>query len=148
MADSNGTRDSGSRNELGVACEDGQRGKDSAEDCFSGEKELADSDSSGGIKDRESTELRAEWSVESLIHRWPSRPRETQKEWEEPRVIQDSSTQVEGQSKSRLGRTTNGSSGQVDATANRLDRLRLLGNGVVPATAAKAFVTLLKRLNS
>jgi hypothetical protein len=27
-----------------------------------------------------------------------------------------------------------------------VDRLRLLGNGVVPATAAKAFVTLLKRV--
>ena len=31
--------------------------------------------------------------------------------------------------------------------ANRVDRLRLLGNGVVPATAAKAFVTLIQRLN-
>jgi hypothetical protein len=28
-----------------------------------------------------------------------------------------------------------------------VDRLRLLGNGVVPATAAKAFVTLIQRLN-
>jgi hypothetical protein len=27
-----------------------------------------------------------------------------------------------------------------------VDRLRLLGNGVVPATAAKAFVTLLNRI--
>jgi hypothetical protein len=27
-----------------------------------------------------------------------------------------------------------------------VDRLRLLGNGVVPATAAKAFVTLIQRL--
>jgi DNA (cytosine-5)-methyltransferase 1 len=59
---------------------------------------------------------------------WPSRPGERQKVFEEPRTV-----------KSKLGRTTNGSS-------SRVDRLRLLGNGVVPATAAKAFVTLLNRI--
>lgn len=59
---------------------------------------------------------------------WPSRPDERQKVFEEPRTV-----------KSKLGRTTNG-------TENRVDRLRLLGNGVVPATAAKAFVTLLNRI--
>jgi hypothetical protein len=45
---------------------------------------------------------------------------------------------VEAQSK--LGGTVNGSTCRVDA-------LRLLGNGVVPATCAKAFVTLFNRLN-
>ena len=34
----------------------------------------------------------------------------------------------------------------VDANTNRVDRLRLLGNGVVPQTAAKAFSTLSMRL--
>jgi len=52
-----------------------------------------------------------------------------------------------GQAESGLGRAIDGASSWVDATANRVDRLRLLGNGVVPVTAAKAFVTLLKRLN-
>jgi len=36
----------------------------------------------------------------------------------------------------------------VDAVANRVDRLRLLGNGVVPATAELAFTTLFNRLFS
>jgi len=62
---------------------------------------------------------------------WPSRPSEPQHEWEEPRVT--------GQTEPQLGRTSNGSS-------SRVDRLRLLGNGVVPQTAAKAFTTLSQRL--
>jgi DNA (cytosine-5)-methyltransferase 1 len=104
------------------------------------------------------------WSAGST--RWPSRPGEPQYEWEEPRVVadsQDKSSDVSndngelGQSKCRepggaagetinrgqaepqLGRASNGSS-------SRVDRLRLLGNGVVPATAAKAFITLINRL--
>ena len=62
--------------------------------------------------------------------RYPARPNEPQYEWEAPRVIE-----VEP----RLGGAANGSS-------NRVDRLRLLGNGVVPQTASKAFVTLINRI--
>jgi hypothetical protein len=54
--------------------------------------------------------------------------------------------------KSALGRDTNGATSGLDyaelceSCDNRTDELRLLGNGVVPATAALAFRTLLSEL--
>lgn len=64
--------------------------------------------------------------------RWPARPGEEQYEWEEPRV-----TEIE----SFVRGATNG-------TQHRVDRLRLLGNGVVPQTAELAWTTLWKELMS
>ena len=109
-------------------------------------------------------------TTSSLLSRWPSRPGEPQYEWEEPRVVVNtaskgleggrgsslqgtdegltSADRVTGQAESKLGRTSNGSTCGVDATANRVDRLRLLGNGVVNQTAAKAFVTLIQRVTN
>ena len=69
--------------------------------------------------------------------KWPSRPEETPKKWEQPRVLFETKNKI-NKVESELGGATYGSASQVD-------RLRLLGNGVVPATAAKAFVTLAKR---
>ena len=145
---------------------------------------------------------------------WPSRPGESQHEWEPPRVVgnatqlqrdgsnylagisqcagtvsesrdaggegvgdtsdkgytratRKSSAREEGESngyasepanKKRrqaqpaLGRDANGSASGMDyaklcvSCDNRHDELRLLGNGVVPATATKAFLTLLEDL--
>ena len=51
------------------------------------------------------------------------------------------------QVKSKLGRTTDGSACKLDSALNRVDRLRLLGNGVVPDTCELAFRTLWKELN-
>lgn len=64
---------------------------------------------------------------------WPgfvSRPGEAQHEWE-PR---------------RVASFERGLGGSVNGRAANVDRLRLLGNGVYPATAALAFATLYARL--
>lgn len=56
------------------------------------------------------------------------------------------------QAKPTLGGNLDGPSGGLDyaelcvSSDNRTDELRLLGNGVVPATAERAFLTLIKRL--
>jgi DNA (cytosine-5)-methyltransferase 1 len=70
--------------------------------------------------------------------KYPSRPTEPQKDWEEKRVIESV--------KSKLGGTTNGSASRVDSNQNRIDRLRLLGNGVVPDVSTIAFQTLADEL--
>ena len=69
---------------------------------------------------------------------WPARPGEEQYEWEEPRVAE---------TQSELGGAIDGTRSGVDPIANRVDRLRLLGNGVVPQTAELAWRTLWKQLN-
>ena len=60
--------------------------------------------------------------------KWPSGPNEPQRWWEPARTLESS-----------LGRKS-------ARSAVILDRLRLLGNGVVPATASLAFRTLAKQL--
>ncbi|MBC42524.1 MAG: hypothetical protein CML19_09900 [Pusillimonas sp.] len=78
---------------------------------------------------------------------WPARPGEEQYEWEEPRVTEAQSefcgSAHAGQGHDGVDATPEG----VDAIVNRVDRLRLLGNGVVPACAELAWRTLWKELN-
>jgi DNA (cytosine-5)-methyltransferase 1 len=90
--------------------------------------------------------------------RWPARPGQPQYEWEASRTIpytkkqrlqgfsekgkrQRKSNEPSGQTQLRLGRATS-------RTASRVDRLRLLGNGVVPQQAEKAFRELWTRIES
>jgi len=77
-------------------------------------------------------------SIEPSNYRFPSRPGERQQEWEAPRVTAKSS-EIKRTAQPGLGGATDGSN-------HRIDRLRLLGNGVVPQVATKAFVTLFSRL--
>lgn len=94
---------------------------------------LSDTDNEGlegSLSEGESRKETKTLTARCSRRKYPSRPNEEQYEWEEPRVIK---------AKPRLG-------GATDGTASRVDRLRLLGNGVVPDTAAKAFTTLTKRI--
>jgi len=106
-------------------------------------------------------------------HAWPSRPGEQQYGWEPPRVVGDTSCEqdrglqqpgvqadaasagqrcINGTLEPTLVRDTDGTSSRLDyaelcvACDNRTDELRLLGNGVVPATAERAFRLLIQEL--
>jgi DNA (cytosine-5)-methyltransferase 1 len=73
--------------------------------------------------------------------KFPSRPNEEQQPWEYPRTIGDEEII------SAMGGSTHGSTNGNMVHTCRVDALRLLGNGVVPVVASKAFVTLMARLN-
>ena len=107
---------------------------------------------------------------------WPAGPSAVQYNWEPARVVAYSNstrpqkwawqnaeelqgadpngrTSATGPTKSSLGRNFNGPSDRMDdaelfqSCDNRSDELRLLGNGVVPATAERAFLILAKQLD-
>ncbi len=85
---------------------------------------MANTDSSGIDK---SCKRRSSKFVNKDVKEWAAQPGQKQFDWEEPRTT-----------KSGMGCT-------VDGYDFRIDLLRALGNGVVPQTASKAFVTLLEK---
>lgn len=107
---------------------------------------------------------------------WPSLPGETQYAWEPPRVVGDTNSErsqertgargaglqgthadggadTERQTEPPLGGDVNGTPSGMDyaelciSCNNRTDELRLLGNGVVPSTAERAFLILANQLD-
>lgn len=74
----------------------------------------------------------------------PSRPGEPQHAWEPPRAIHEVESSVGGSFDGTTRRM--GYAELCQSYDSRFDELIALGNGVVPATASKAFLTLLERL--
>ena len=153
VADTDRARARRSDNVLGDSCPNGQGGEDSSPHCIPASEELikpnmADSNCCGGGQD---PEHREQWTGRTIepssdsgrmhtrtdeeVTRWPAPPGLEQHPWEEPRTTQPG-----------MGGATDGAATELDPTLNRVERLRMLGNGIVPDQAARAFATLMAEL--
>ena len=78
----------------------------------------------GGAYESDGRKMEVERSGSLQLHEWPDRPDKLQQNRE-----------ISTRHKPVFCR-------EIDGCADRVDRIRLLGNGVVPQTAAKAWITL------
>ena len=136
---------------LGISNNDCQRLEEprrhDTDGCCSGE--LGDSKHDGlHSKKRDATESCSNQQENRILERtgsgrdkFPARPKQPQHPWEYPRTISNEEVIT------ALGGATYGIANGSMVHSCRVDALRLLGNGVVPATCEKAFVTLMDRLN-
>jgi len=103
---------------------------------------------------RKSEQLESWDASEAMGHADSTRPQERQGQRGTgiQGIDSDGGEYADGQAQPTLGRDADGSSGGLGyaelqvSCDNRTDELRLLGNGVVPATAERAFLTLLEKL--
>lgn len=156
LAHANSQRGARSRNILGEIGARGQRGPDPSQDSELFAQRLADANGCGRVQNRITSELRPVGFEQSsrdcgpsdprqAEQIWPARPSQPQFAWEPPRVVR--------QTQPALGGNSDGIADRMDDAElyvtcdNRIDELRLLGNGVVPSTAELAFRTLSQELN-
>ena len=97
------------------------------------------------------------YSNDTRLERHQTQSRDKAKErWQKKNQYDDSAdshrNRLQGKVKPSMGRDINGSSNRLDyaelseSCDSRIDELRMLGNGVVPDTASRAFKTLFARL--
>jgi DNA (cytosine-5)-methyltransferase 1 len=171
LAHSDCFRNAGSRDKLEPSCKAGQRRENPAENCIDGnlwpsrprepqhawepprvvgdapKRRLAQS----GANELQAGIDAAPWDTGELGNAYGAGSQEWTRERGAgvQRAHADGGADAERQTQSTLGRNADGPAGGLDYAElcdNRTDELRLLGNGVVPATAERAFRTLMKEL--